>query len=246
VRKRLSDVEKQQLVDVIAQATRKGLSRVSSVEIETGWQRLERALSDGKYPRVPIVRPHITPWYLRGIVFVSMILGVGIVADWARYQREMAPLEPLHFVLQGTTLGAEQSIEAPADAPAELAFSDGSQVTLAPGAKIVVPVMDSHGARVVLANGDLEVSVKHRDGSSWRFEAGPFAVAVSGTAFHLGFEALRGRLTLRMREGAVEISGPQDRRLNLRAGESAELFAAEPTAEGPAKCVVGMRRIPPR
>ena len=246
MRKRLSDVEKQQLVDVIAEATRKGLSRVSPVEIETGWQKLERALSEGKYPRVPIVRPHVTPWYLRGIVFVSMILGVGIVADWARYQREMAPLEPLQFVLQGTSLGAEQSIEAPADAPAELVFSDGSQVILAPGARISVLAMDSHGARVALASGDLEVKVKHRDGSSWRFEAGTFAVGVRGTAFHLGFEALRGRLTLQMREGVVEVSGPQDRRLNLRGGESAELFASEPTVESAARCGTGPRRASPR
>jgi len=234
VRKRLSDAEKQRMVDAVAQATREGLSQVSSAELDTGWQKLAQALSDGKYRSVPIVRPNVTPWYLRGIVFVSMILGVGIVADWRQYQREMTPLAPLHFVLEGTSVGAEESIEAPADAPAELVFSDRSRVKLAPKAKIAVVAMDSHGARVALANGDLEVSVKRREGSSWRFDAGPFTVAVKGTAFHLEFEAARGRLALQMHAGVVEVRGPsQDRELTLRAGESLELFATEQVAEHP-------------
>jgi hypothetical protein len=250
VRKRLSDAEKQCLVDVVAQVTRDGASRVSSKDLDVGWQKLSRALSDGKYPSVPIVRPHVTPWYFRGIVFVSMILGVGMVADWARYQREMAPLEPLHFVLQGASVGAEQKIEARADAPAELVFSDRSQVTLAPGAKLAVLAMDSHGARVELASGELEVSVKRREGSSWRFEAGPFTVAVKGTAFHLGYEAVRGRLALQMHEGVVEVIGPaRDRKLTLRAGESLELSATESAAAGPHDAIfgklAGLEPVPP-
>ena len=228
----LSDTEKQRLVDVVAQATRDGYAKVSSAELEAGWAKLEHALSAGKYPSVPIVRGYVTPWYLRGMVFVSMILGVGIVADWMRYQHEMTPLAPLHFVLEGTSVGAEENIEAPADAPSQLVFSDRSRVSLAPHTKIAVLAMDSHGARVALASGDLEVSIEPRQGSSWRFDAGPFTVAVKGTAFHLGFEAARGRLDLQMHHGVVEVRGPsQDRRLTLGAGESLELFATAPAAE---------------
>lgn len=227
----LSDTEKQHLVDVVAQATRDGLPEVSPDELEAGWRKLEQSLSAGKVPSVPIVRGYVTPWYLRGIVFVSMILGVGIVADWRQYQREMTPLAPLHFVLEGTSVGTEQDIEAPADAPAQLVFSDQSHVSLSPSTKMAVLAMDSHGARVVLASGALDVSVVPRQGSSWRFEAGPFTVSVKGTAFHLGFEATRGRLALQMREGVVEVRGPApDRRLTLGAGESIELFAAGPEA----------------
>jgi hypothetical protein len=234
VRRHLSHTETQRLVDNVAQAIREGEAPVSSVELAAGWRQLEQSLSEGKYPSVPIVRPYVTPWYLRGIVFVSMILGVGIVADWVRYQREMTPLAPLHFVLQGTSVGAEQSIAARPDAPAELVFSDESQVTLAPAARIAVLAMDSHGARVALASGELEVAVKPREGSSWRFEAGPFTVAVKGTAFHLGYEAARGRMALQMRAGVVEVSGPApERRLTLRAGESIELFATETAAAPP-------------
>jgi hypothetical protein len=236
----LSDTEKQHLVDVVAQATRDGIPEVSPDELQAGWRKLEQSLSAGKYPSVPIVRGYVTPWYLRGIVFVSMILAVGIVADWRQYQREMTPLAPLRFVLEGTSVGTEQSIEAPADAPAQLVFSDRSRVSLSPRTRMAVLAMDSHGARVVLASGDLEVSVEPRQGSSWRFEAGPFTVAVKGTSFHLGFEASRGRLALQMREGTVEVRGPsQDRRLTLGAGESIELFAAAPEIGRPTPVAVG-------
>jgi len=245
VRKSLTDGEKQHLVDVVAQATREGLSPVSPAQLDVGWQKLEQSLSDGKYRSVPIVRPYVTPWYLRGIVFVSMILGVGIVADWTQYQRELAPLAPLHFVLEGTSVRPEQSIEAQPNAPAELVFSDQSRVKLAPKAKLAVLSMDSHGARVALTSGDLDVSVKRREGASWRFEAGPFIVSVKGTAFHLGFEAERGRLALQMREGVVEVKGPSaDRKLTLRAGESLELFAKERTAEQQAADAASGRRAP--
>jgi hypothetical protein len=247
VRRGLSDTEKQHLVDVVAQATRDGVPVVSPDELEAGWQKLERSLSAGKYPSVPIVRGYVTPWYLRGIVFVSMILGVGIVADWMRYQHEMTPLAPLRFVLEGTSVGTEQSIEAPADAPAQLVFSDRSRVSLTPNTKIAVLAMDSHGARVALAGGDLEVSVARREGSSWRFEAGPFTVAVKGTSFHLGFEAARGRLALQMHEGTVEVRGPsQDRRLMLGPGESIELFAAVPADGTPVAAVGKLAMVDPQ
>ena len=230
----LSDTEKQRLVDVVAQSTRDGFSQVSPAELEVGWEKLERSLAAGKYPSVPIVRGYVTPWYFRGIVFVSMILGVGIVADWMRYQHEMTPLAPLRFVLEGSSVGAEQGIEAPADAPAQLVFSDRSSVSLSPKTKIAVKAMDSHGARITLAGGSLEVSVEPRQGSSWRFEAGPFTVAVKGTAFHLAFEAESGRLALQMHHGVVEVTGPnRDRRLTLGAGESLELFATAPGSERP-------------
>lgn len=228
MRRGLSDGEKQHLADVVAHAARTGLSQVSPDQLAGGWQKLEQALSDGKYPSVPIVRPYITPWYLRGIVFVSMILGVGFVADWAKYERA---LKPLHFALEGAAVAPDESIQAGADTPAQLVFSDESRVRLAPAARVSVVSMDGHGARVALANGDLDVSVSPRKGASWRFEAGPFAVAVKGTAFHLGFDAKHGRFDLRMRDGVVEVTGPsRDRTLTLRAGESLELFASRPSA----------------
>jgi TolA-binding protein len=244
MRKSLSDAEKQRLVDVVAQSTREGICQVSPGELDAGWQKLEQSLSDGKYRSVRIVRGYVTPWYMRGIVFVSMILGVGIIADWARTQRELAPAS-LAFVVEGASIGSAQGIEAHPDAPAELVFSDQSRVKLAPKTKVSVLSMDTHGAQVSLANGDLDVSVKRREEASWRFEAGPFIVSVKGTSFHLGYQAERGRLAVQMREGVVEVKGPSpDRTLTLRGGESLELFANTSTAkQAPADPAAG-RKLP--
>jgi hypothetical protein len=240
--RRLSERDRQRLIDRVAQAARDGTSEAPPGALLGGWQRLERALDDGKYPSVPITKPYVTPFYLRGIVFVSLALGTGMIADWTRYQREMAPLAPLHFVLEGAQVETGQRIEARSDAPAELVFSDFSRVTLAPRAKITLLGMDGHGARVALASGDLDVTVTPRTGSSWRFEAGPFTVAAKGTEFHLGFEAARGRLALHMREGVAEVEGPaQRRKFTLRAGESLELFASATTAARPSLRPAGVR-----
>ena len=51
----MSDGETQKLVDAVADATRTGMGRMSASQLDQGWQQLERALDQGKYPSVPIV-----------------------------------------------------------------------------------------------------------------------------------------------------------------------------------------------
>jgi TolA-binding protein len=97
--------------------------------------------------------------------------------------------------------------------------------------------VDAHGSRIALADGALDVQVRHRQDTSWRFDAGPFSVKVVGTSFHMAYEAGRGRLALQMKTGMVEARGPaEDRVFTLRAGESLELFAGpapQPTPASP-------------
>jgi transmembrane sensor len=231
----MSDGQTQKIVDAIAEVTRKRLGKVSRSEIDGGWQRLESALSDGKFPSVPILatRPR---WWLRGFALTAAALALG----FATYR--LLPLKsdsPLHYVLEGAPLGPGESIKAGPAGPAKLIFSDGSQVRIAPAAKLAVLALDAHGSRIALADGDLDVQVQHRAGSSWRFEAGPFTVKVRGTEFHLAYAAEQGRLALQMVTGVVEVRGSSDDRvLTLRAGESLELFAGSarnPVVSAPAQ-----------
>jgi ferric-dicitrate binding protein FerR (iron transport regulator) len=192
---------------------------------------LESALESGKYPSVPIVTSP-RRWWLRGFAFATAALALGFVA-----YRMVPPLRsasPLHYVLEGGTLGPGETIKAAPEVPAKLVFSDASQVRLAPRAKLSVLSLDARGSRIALADGELDVQVQHRPGSSWSFEAGPFTVKVKGTAFHLAYESDRGRLALQMVTGVVEVRGPShDRVLTLRAGESLELFAGRCSQGGP-------------
>ena len=56
---------------------------------------------------------------------------------------------------------------------------------------------------------------------------------VKGTEFHLAFAADRGRLTLQMKSGLVEVLAPPNRTIAVGRGESLELFAEPAQAEAP-------------
>lgn len=218
----MSDGEAQKLVDAVADATRTGMGRMSASQLDQGWQQLERALDQGKFPSVPIV-PVRSRWWLRGLALgtAAALLALGT----HRVLRERADA-PLQYVVEGAVLGPGESIRAEASSTARLVFSDDSRIRMAPATKVRVLGRDAHGSRISLRDGELEVDIRHRAEASWRFEAGPFTVKVVGTSFHLGFDERRGRLRLRMSSGVVEARGPSpDRVFTLRAGESLELFA---------------------
>jgi hypothetical protein len=221
----------QQIVDAVADATRSGLGQVAPAELDRGWQRLEGALSEGKFPSVPIVAT-ASRWWLPGFALAAAALVIGFAIH--RYA-STRPAVPLHYVVEGAAPAPGETIVAAPSAPARLLFSDRSQISARPSTRMSVLTVDARGARVALADGALDVAVQHRQDASWRFEAGPFSVAVRGTAFHLAFEASRGRLAVQMLTGVVEVRGAADGRVfTLRAGESLELFAAPARQPEPA------------
>jgi hypothetical protein len=235
----MNDDRTQKIVDAVADVTRSGLGQVSGEHLDAGWQRLEGALDEGRYPRMPIVAP-APRWWLRGLALSAAALALG----FATYRLVPSRAEaPLGYVVEGAVLEPGEVVQTPAGAPARLVFSDTSTVKVGPGTRVRVLGLDAHGARVALADGELDAQVRHLAGTSWRFDAGPFSVKVVGTAFHLAFEAERGRMVLQMASGVVEVRGPsEDRVFTLRAGESLELFAgasapapsSHPTVAAPA------------
>ena len=201
---------------------------MTDAELERGWQRLASRLEQGHHlepatslrPRLPWGR-----WALAGAV--AVVLGIAV------HGLPLRPSDtPLHCIIEGATVGPAETITA--TSPARVLFSDESRVGIEPSAKIRVLGTDARGAQVAISDGTIDVYVKPRKDSSWRFEAGPFSVLVKGTAFRLGFEASKGRLDLHVKNGVVDVRGPrEDRVLTLRGGESLELFA-NPPREAPA------------
>jgi hypothetical protein len=218
----MKDGDTQRLVDTLAEVTRNGLGQMRPEQLDDGWLRMESVLSAGRYPSVPIVAIPRRRW-LGGLAFAAATLAVGFAAYRLVPPRAGAPL---HYALEGAALGPGETVQASPTAPAKLVFSDTSQISISPKSKLSVLSLDEHGSRVSLADGELDVQVQHRPGTSWRFDAGPFTVWVRGTEFHIAYEAALGRLALQMLTGVVEVRGPaQDRVLSLHAGESMELFA---------------------
>ncbi len=136
---------------------------------------------------------------------------------WARHRGEVPSRLALH--VDGAPLH-DGVVEASGAARPVLRFSDGSEISLAEGGRARVRSMDDHGARVTLEQGEAHVYVVHVPGTRWTFEAGPYVVAVTGTAFSLSWQEDKQRFDLRLENGTVSVSGPaSDGPMALRAGQ---------------------------
>lgn len=100
------------------------------------------------------------------------------------------------------------ALVAPARAPMELRFSDGSAVTLPPRASAHVDALTRDGATVAIEDGTLEVSVIHRAHTHWSVQAGGYRIQVTGTRFAAGWDPKARALTVSMHEGSVLVTGP--------------------------------------
>jgi ferric-dicitrate binding protein FerR (iron transport regulator) len=138
------------------------------------------------------------------------LAGVGACAAAAflYLQRPQA----ISFAVAGAGAGVDGQLGAPlvapAAAPVELKFSDGSAVTLPPRAAAHVDALDEQGATVAIEDGTLEVSVIHRAHTHWQVRAGGYRIQVTGTRFAAGWDRSARALTVTMHEGAVLVTGP--------------------------------------
>jgi len=123
---------------------------------------------------------------------------------------------------QAHGLSSEGSNLAAKDAPADLAFSDGSRVTVAPHTTLSVDLLGKRAALTRLMDGRLHVAVHHEPDTNYRFLAGPYEVQVVGTEFDLEWHAQAAGLTLVMQSGEVRVLGDGSPR-QVRAGETLRL-----------------------
>ncbi len=109
--------------------------------------------------------------------------------------------------------------------PARYEFSDGTVISLRTGANLQVLSANEYAPHLRLTRGEADVSVVHRADSRWDFSAGPFDVAVVGTAFELNWDPERQTFSLDLRQGAVSVTGPVlDGPLLLHAGHRVSVF----------------------
>ncbi|HEY7376711.1 MAG TPA: FecR domain-containing protein [Polyangia bacterium] len=123
----------------------------------------------------------------------------------------MRPI-PISYAVDGAGAGRAGAIgehlAGSEAAPVALRFSDGSQVTLPAQAQAHVDALDAHGATVALEGGTVDVSVVHRAKTRWSVRAGRYTIRVTGTKFSAGWDRNSDTLTVTMREGSVEVTGP--------------------------------------
>lgn len=158
------------------------------------------------------------------------------------------------------TVGAQASagsvgqwVAPDGDAMVDVRFSEGTLVTLAPGARLRVTETSSHGATLLIERGSLHAAITHRDADTrWSVQAGPFEVRVTGTSFDARWDPATETFELTMLEGSVVVSGPRlpsgrsvvageqlivsTNRMELRAGAVPPPPSALPSAAPPASC----------
>jgi hypothetical protein len=89
---------------------------------------------------------------------------------------------------------------------AAVSFSDGSRIRIEPSTSARIAGVSADGAHLVLERGLLDVDVVHRAGAEWTIEAGPYEVAITGTAFSMSWDS--DELTVAMIRGSVMVKGP--------------------------------------
>jgi TolA-binding protein len=126
---------------------------------------------------------------------------------------------PLSFTIDGGKVERNGFIETGAAAP-KLVFSDGSQLFLDRNARASLSEVDGRGGRVALTEGSAHVDIVHRPQARWLFDAGPFLISVTGTAFTFGWKPGDEQLDVQMERGSVDVSGPlSDGPIALRSGQ---------------------------
>ena len=89
-----------------------------------------------------------------------------------------------------------------------ITFSEGTELTLMPGAHGRLRSVDGAGAHVAIDSGTASFRVTPRDGARWLVDVGPFVVTVKGTVFTVSWDVARERFEVRLQEGRVTVSGP--------------------------------------
>ena len=121
-----------------------------------------------------------------------------------KVQRAPAPLS--YVVEDGAAVVA--SLETNAAAARTVRFSDGTELRVDAGTEARVRFVTEHGAAIAMARGALHAAVIHSATSEWKFEAGPFLVQVTGTAFRLAWDPEQDRFDLRLEHGSVTVTSP--------------------------------------
>jgi hypothetical protein len=117
---------------------------------------------------------------------------------------------PISYVVDGTVAIAEGIIDAsgtPGGPSASVHFSEGTEIGLAPGARLRIVARTDHGAALALDRGRARFAVTHRSGARWSVATGPFTVEVIGTRFTLDWSPRDEKLVVDLDAGSIQVRG---------------------------------------
>jgi ferric-dicitrate binding protein FerR (iron transport regulator) len=158
-------------------------------------------------------RRHVRRGFGAGVALAA----AGFVA-WTAATR---PPATLSYTVDGAAPPAGGYVRSSPGHEPEIAFSDGTNIRVLPGARARVLDVSTRGARLLLEGGRAHVHVAHRPGADWQVQASTFIVHVHGTAFFVEWNPAESRLDLQMESGVVSVDGPRSGdTVTVRGGES--------------------------
>jgi hypothetical protein len=217
---------------VFADAIRRGAGEMSAEQRAHGLQKL-----NARRGRTGRGRRALVSLALAAALAVALVFSL-------RLRNRVTTLA--YVVENGQLQGAGYVAPAPGEG-ARVRFSDGTRIDLDPLTRGRVAEVTAHGAQIALEDGEVHAHVVHHDNTQWLFNAGPFVVRVTGTAFDLRWSASQEYLEVAMHEGSVVVSGPvpagsltlsTHEKLTVRVRENEVLIRkvgeGEPPVEAPA------------
>jgi hypothetical protein len=155
-------------------------------------------------------------WLVPALAGVACSLTVALLVR----QATRALHAPLTYVVENGSLAEGRPPTLGDNAARMVRFSDGTEVRVENGAQASVRFVTDHGAALAMTHGALHADVVHSATSEWRFDAGPFVVRVTGTAFGLSWDPDQDRFDLRLEHGSVTVTSPvANDPIPLRAGQ---------------------------
>jgi hypothetical protein len=175
-------------------------------------------------------------WLVPSLVAGVSTLAAGLLLVLVHGHK--APSDALSYVIENAKSPSDTSIDVGKGPPRLVRFSDGTEVRVDQDTEARIRLVTTHGAALAMTHGALHASVIHSATSEWRFDAGPFVVQVTGTAFGLSWDPARDRFDLRLEHGSVTVTGPvANEPIPVRAGQwltirprSNEVFIRDLTA----------------
>jgi len=180
----------------LGQTVRQASDEAASPE-KTVQQAKERALANWK---------RRSPNNKRRAAFIVAFATLLLVLAFVRPKTEPAITYSVGAQESTGTLGAWIAAESNA---IPLRFSEGTLVTIEPGARARVTGTNAHGATMLVERGRAHAKVVHLgQTTSWLVHAGPFDVKVVGTEFDVAWDPTREVFDIRVTEGKVVVKGP--------------------------------------
>ncbi len=209
-----SELEDKQVLAALTELARDSVPPPDPTQLRRGLEALSARLAgDGVSPARSRRWPLVTAM---GAAAVAMTAG-GL---WlARARVEPAAPALAYRVEGGAVIEGGYLRETGLDG-IRMRFDEGTELVFSPGTRGRLRAVDHLGARIALDQGTASFAIVRRDGAKWLVDAGPFLVAVKGTAFTASWDPGAERFELGLRHGQVTVSGPvAGGELALRAGQ---------------------------